>query len=489
MSLQDRIFNKDWAEIHPFHKNCESDPFFVDVANDLYKSIRKIKSLPNVDKGALRLCAIYATAYLEDIISSPSLWNAFTAKHEACYDKKLPFYDIDADYIENEVNLQDLQFIIWYTLQRNVKEGVVIDPADPYILNIASIFYNLLLDYYETAPENEELNQYILSLVNSEDLGSFQDFAYWIFTHSYLFAESTSKRDAKINAFLQPYAGMLSMDEIQRLAYGYQKEINQTEPCGPLALFTNEWAALIAEQVNKKSAKRFETIETRKKSAYLITGETKTHYALLTTNDEKIRIAKSDLPANMEFNKGDSIQASLTLFHNKWFITNSLIISDEEVFNKEKEEVQEKTQEHKLAFDKFKSVAGRKTLLCYPDFEAFFIDFPDFEKYKESLHKSFGNSNVLVFASDEEGIMLAPGLASYIKDPKNLSYNKELTEANGIKMLMCKYMCPDTLLRAIIGSKKMSDIAFQSSTGARGGKKTAQTHLEFIARAIRGFRA
>lgn len=488
MSLQDRIFNNDWAAIHPFQKSCQSDPFFVDVANNLYKSIKKVKSLPNVEKGALRICAINAAAYLEDIISSPSLWNAFTARYEDEYGKKLPFYDLDNDYIEGEVNIQDLMFIVWYTLQRNVKEGTVIDPADPYILHIATTFYKLLLDYYEIAPENEELNAYISSMIDCTDIGVFQDFAYWIYTCSYLFSESVSKRDAQINALLKPYAGILSIDEIQRLAYGYQKELIQTSPCGPLALYVNEWASLIAQQQDARKAKRFENIQTRKKATYLIVSDTKTHLTLSSVNEEKIKIAKADLPSNMEFRKGDSIETSLTLFDNRWFITNSLIISDSENFTKEVESYKEKKEGYADAFEKFKSVAGRKTLLCYPDFEAFFTDFPDFEKYRENLKASFGLSNVLVFASEDEGIMLAPGLASYIKDPKNDSYNKELTEKNGIKMLMCNYMCPDTLLRQILGSKKTSDMAFQSSTGARGGKKTAQSHLEFIARAIRGYR-
>lgn len=487
MSLQDRIFNKDWETIHPFQKSCQSDPFFVDVANNLYKSIRKVKSLPNVEKGALRLCAINATAYLEDIISTPSLWKAFTTRYEAEYGKKLPFYDIDSDYIEDEVNIQDLMFIVWYTLQRNVKEGTVIDPADPYILHIASTFYKILLDQYEVAPENEELNDYLSSMSDCTDIGMFQDFAYWIYACSYLFSESVAKRDAQINALIKPYAGILSMDEIQRLAYGYLKELIQTSPCGPLALLVNDWAALIAAQTDPRKAKRFENIQTRKKATYLIVGDTKTHLTLSSVNEEKIKIAKTDLPSNMEFQKGDSLETSLTLFDNRWFITNSLIISDSDTFAKEVESFKDKKEGYADAFNKFKSVAGRKTLLCYPDFEAFYVDFPDFEKYRENLNASFGSSNVLVFASEEEGIMLAPGLASYIKDPKNESYDKDLTESNGIKMLMCTYMCPDTLLRLILGGKKTSDMAFQSSTGARGGKKTAQSHLEFIARAIRGY--
>lgn len=488
MSLQDRIFNKDWAAIHPFQKSCQSDPFFVDVANNLYKSIKKVESLPNVDKGALRLCAIHATAYLEDIISTPSLWKAFTTKYQADYGKLLPFYELDADYIESEVNIQDLQFIVWFTLQRNVKEGIVIDPADPYILHIASSFYTLLLDYYETAPENEELNEYMATMADCKDMGTFQDFAYWIYTYSYLFSESVVKRDAQINALLKPYAGMLSMEEIQRLAYGYQKELIQTSPCGPLALYVNEWAGLITGQLDPKKAKRFESIQTRKKETYLITGDTKTHFMLSATDGDKIKIAKTDLPANIEMKKGDSVQTSLTLFDGRWFITNSLIISDSENFAKEEAEATEKKEGYADAFEKFKSVAGRRALLCYPDFETFFLDFPDFGKYSDNLRANFGAANVLVFASQEEGIMLAPGLASYIKDPKNEAYDKDLTEKNGIKMLMCNYMCPDTLLRSILGSKKTSDMAFQSSTGARGGKKTAQTHLEFIARAIRGYR-
>lgn len=56
---------------------------------------------------------LFLTSYLEDLVSGSELWNSFVRKHTKLYDKPLPFY-VTEDYAEEEINNEDICFLIWY---------------------------------------------------------------------------------------------------------------------------------------------------------------------------------------------------------------------------------------------------------------------------------------------------------------------------------------------------------------------------------------
>lgn len=109
-----KLYIKDWLAIHPYIQQQATDRYFVDLANRLYSTCT-IRKIPESIKK--KLC-LYTAAYFEDVISGLGLWQAFIKKHLELYDTSLPFYTIRPDYIKDEINEEDIRFIIWNTLEK-----------------------------------------------------------------------------------------------------------------------------------------------------------------------------------------------------------------------------------------------------------------------------------------------------------------------------------------------------------------------------------
>lgn len=212
---KNRIYPNDWMNIHPYKNLQPSDSYFVELANRLYELIM-IDELPEKYKKKLGL---YTAAYLEDIISCLGLWKSFTKEHKRLYKETLPFYN-DKEYIDDEPNLSDICFIIWNTWQKALYNHDYINPLDKRIKEQANIFYNIISDAYEEAPENEFLNNFFNTFKGEKDADSKLN---WLFGHNYLTEPS-----------MEPY--------IERVTPSDRFII----PTGPLALFLYEWIDLLS---------------------------------------------------------------------------------------------------------------------------------------------------------------------------------------------------------------------------------------------------
>ena len=67
-----KIYPNEWMQIHPYTQQQPSDMYFVGLANRLYESLKE-SELPDTYQ---RKLALYAAAYLEDLISGLGLWES-----------------------------------------------------------------------------------------------------------------------------------------------------------------------------------------------------------------------------------------------------------------------------------------------------------------------------------------------------------------------------------------------------------------------------
>lgn len=228
---QPSIYPKDWISIHPYSVLQTSDRYFVKLSNQLY-SIPAPEEIPVSFRK--KLC-IYVAAYLEDIISNLGLWKCFRQEHLRLYDTFLPFYTTSTDYIEDEINEEDIRFIIWNTWQKALYPHHYINPNDERILHLSHSFYTVLSRAYEEAPENEILNGYFDTFKDEKDADHKLN---WLFGHTYLTEPS-----------MQPYIEKVSPKDRFII------------PVGPLALFLYEWIDLLTQSSSWKQIKGLYTSE------------------------------------------------------------------------------------------------------------------------------------------------------------------------------------------------------------------------------------
>ena len=142
--------------------NCgRSRPLLHRCSQSDLPSTEHAFSRRNEEKDA-RYFSLCLTAWFEDVISQVGIWTTFTAACKKRYGNWLPFYPLDENYYPDEINVEDIRFLLWHHIQFSSRdEGRIINPENPGIELIANELYCILDEIYETAPENERLWQFM----------------------------------------------------------------------------------------------------------------------------------------------------------------------------------------------------------------------------------------------------------------------------------------------------------------------------------------
>ncbi|MDD3919528.1 MAG: DUF3843 family protein, partial [Candidatus Pacebacteria bacterium] len=137
--MNKRICIKDWLELKPYGKQTVTDSYYLKICNDVKKVITTNKQSfflqRYLDNADISLLSCFLTSYFEDLISETNIWNSFVRTHQRLYRKQLPFYNLD-QYYEEEINPQDISFLIWYFLN-TVQEENFISPFNDFIVETA----------------------------------------------------------------------------------------------------------------------------------------------------------------------------------------------------------------------------------------------------------------------------------------------------------------------------------------------------------------
>ena len=249
------LYMNHWLHLHPYKAVQPSDAYYVELANRLLA----VMTLPALSVDVRCRLSLYLAAYLEDQVSGLKLWQTFLKEHQRMYGSVLPFYAVSADYFSDEVNPEDVAFLLWNTWQKEVQHDEkvhqnqhghdadqaqnvhdaaqsqhavhlsYVNPLSPDLLAQASALYDVLAEAYEEAPENSVLEDYFHGFATSEEADVKLD---WLFGRTYLTEPA-----------MMPYiANVTSSDRF-------------IIPTGPLALFLYEWIDALGGSSQWKSVK------------------------------------------------------------------------------------------------------------------------------------------------------------------------------------------------------------------------------------------
>jgi len=184
-----RIALKDWLEYHPYNREVSSDHFYIDLCNDLQHEILHTDVDDYLVGADYKCLACVLACYFEDIISQTGMWTSFIDEHHKLYGKYLPFYDM-ACYERGDINLADIQFLIWHFTSHLTIQSHFIDPYSLVNAEIALVVYDLLNETSGQAPRNEDLKE-ALTLkpdANIETVKEHLDFCFFgcYFHHYYM---------------------------------------------------------------------------------------------------------------------------------------------------------------------------------------------------------------------------------------------------------------------------------------------------------------
>lgn len=181
-----KLFPRDWLGNRPYRTVGEADIYYSRIASMVYDLLRAggmEKEVFKTTEKTVRAAAVL-TGLFEDIISGTGMWALVVSECIRRYGRLLPFYDT-SDYERGEINLQDVQLLLWDLVQAQ-NPGRVMNPENPMLQAVALSVYGIFDMEYEYAVENEPLKAFLTDPAMESDYWSVRHRLEWILQSSFL---------------------------------------------------------------------------------------------------------------------------------------------------------------------------------------------------------------------------------------------------------------------------------------------------------------
>lgn len=250
------ISAKEFMRMQPNTKKVtEVEKFYMLLATKLAKhwdDSGRFTDMPDSEREAVVLAVV---GYFQDVVTDAGIWRSFTMMHEHLYGTPLPFYARNEDYVDYELNLDDLRFIIWYALEGQHYRNFNLSPLNTEIEWLAGEFFRLLDEVYETAPEAIEYNMKTgVDPEDVEDANSIFELSTWLFYHCYFLKHASKIAIAKAHLEARDIYQKEGAGAVEKIQDLYDR-VMLSQPCGPLALPIGEWVQMVATGDLPKKAK------------------------------------------------------------------------------------------------------------------------------------------------------------------------------------------------------------------------------------------
>lgn len=485
-----KIYLKEWMSLHPYEHSDSVDSYYVRIANLVYEELAASalgEAFPS-DKD-LRYTSLCLAAWLEDIISQTGVWGAFTAECKKRYGAYLPFYPIGEDYFTDEVNLEDVRFLLWHHIQY-LRPDTIINPENPGIEEAATCIYELLSEEYETAPENERMKRYLHQFtLKADDFQSYRELLEWFHYKSFFNIKNLDRIMEQTDNFLKQEDDDIPKEQLFIFLYSMRMENVFYGRLSPLSLTAPEWIERICK--NHPQHDWLAQVKGREHSCYLLEKEEEDFLYVtdLCQNNEKLRITKLSL--NMaqvrDLKPGTSLLlCSLVFYAGTWWQNGALMV--DEYKGKAKDMVKERKDEiekshEKEAFKCFMKASGGKHfvfLRTTEEFHDFFIRKMEYNIAEGVEMPEINAPGVLLMASPLTGLHIQSDMIECLKSPDNLFYDKAEAEEDAIAFIANPDVVPYELSCLMQDQGMLADARTNSLKGPEYGCRFLQANARFL---------
>ena len=489
-----KIYPKEWVKLHPYRQTDDIDHYYTDIANQIYQVLQTHLADGMFDDDEdIRYASLCLTAWFEDVISQIGIWTTFTAECKKRYGNWLPFYPLNEEYYPDEINPEDIQFLLWHHIQTCCRgEGRVINPENPAIAIIANEIYFLLDKIYETAPENERLWQFMHPKEKGiEGFDKHRLVLQWFHYDSYFNIENEEQYWDEMEGWDE------SLDEDwqnkqKMIRYSIYTSLMLKGRRDLLSLPSCEWLALWTER--NDGPQDWRTTKESLESYFLLTEEDSEFLYLqdlcAKTNVYKVFKESFDLKKIKKRQVGKStIYCTLLHYGNAWCQMGILVMSpslDDDIKSsiedmcKEKEHLNEKA----VYKDFMKATGGKPFHFCKSRQEM--IDFFTHDlKYNIAKDVELpptikADHGMVLMVSPRNGLYVQTRLCECIKSPDNAFYDAKVAAQKALAFLLNPDVIPYDLSCMLQDKGMLPDAALNSLKGEAYGRKFLQQNAHFL---------
>ena len=486
-----KIYPKKWLELHPYKQTNSVDQYYVGIANEIHKRLYSSTIADAFEEEEnIRYTSLCLAAWFEDVISQTGIWQAFTAECRKRYGAYLPFYPIKGDYFPDEINLEDIRFLLWHHIQYLCRGISAINPENPGIEQTAQEIYGLLAEEYETAPENERMQEFLYhSAMGEEDFFRYREILDWFHYQCYFNIENVAQCRDEAERLLDDEK--ITPEMAETLIYATRTSLTFKGRRNLLSLTSPEWLALIGKAHPEHQL--WGKVKARENSCYLLEKEDDEYLYVkdLCSEDEgEFKITKKSLNLSAirsrEVGKSTLI-CELIYFGNAWWQCGMLLENkyDQKIaeyvddLTKQKEKTNEKATFH----DFIKASGGKSFVFCQSQEEIsdFLLNKMGYG-LKEDLDipRIHTETGAMLMANSHTGLHIQFKLCECIKSPDNPYYNKEEAEKNAIMFIVNPDVIPYQLSCILQDEGMLPDAYLNSLQGKEYGQEFIRKNAHFL---------
>jgi len=402
--MSKNIFIKEWLKLKPYDKQVPTDSYYLNIANQLRRTIDKhercqrLKDYLVYDETKLLSCVL--ASYFEDIISGTNIWGSFRSAHQRLYGKELPFYNLD-EYYEDEINTQDISFLLWYILNVFEFDFDFQSPFTGVVTDAADVLYDVLDEAWEFAPENENLKSFYQLDEKDDDFYKARLFIDKILYHTYLFYPDTwLSLEDKLNNLIEEN----KHHEHLQMLFSDCKDDNTLSNCTRLLSFKGrDWAAEILPDSNPLK-NEFRNMSDKLKGYFFYKDKDDTYiYLEHIATGEKFKMLKKSYEHSAELTKADTIlYIGIVQWKNEWWFSGVSFIQH---YNED------------LVLQQKKSPVNQNIIPLLGDLK---------DKAESSLQrqvkafKEYNNGSLIAFLPAKEIVIFHQGFLEYCNDSESV---------------------------------------------------------------------
>ena len=486
-----KIYPQKWLELHPYKQTNSVDQYYVGIANEIHKRLYSSTIADAFEEEEnIRYTSLCLAAWFEDVISQTGIWQAFTAECRKRYGAYLPFYPIKGDYFPDEINLEDIRFLLWHHIQYLCRGISAINPENPGIEQTAQEIYGLLAEEYETAPENERMQEFLYhSAMGEEDFFRYREILDWFHYQCYFNIENVTQCRDEAERLLDDEK--ITPEMAETLIYATRTSLTFKGRRNLLSLTSPEWLALIGNAHPEHQL--WGKVKVRENSCYLLEKEDDRYLYVkdLCSEDEgEFKITKKSLNLSAirsrEVGKSTLI-CELIYFGNAWWQCGMLLENkyDQKMaeyvddLTKQKEKTNEKAAFH----DFIKASGGKSFVFCQSQEEIsdFLLNKMGYG-LKEALDipRIHTETGAMLMANPHTGLHIQFKLCECIKSPDNPNYNKEEAEKNAIMFIVNPNIIPYQLSCILQDEGMLPDAYLNSLQRKEYGQEFIRKNAHFL---------
>lgn len=501
--MDKRIYIKDWLDIKPYVQQTKTDSYYLRICNDVKRAITSNKQSlvlqKYLGKKNIDHLSCFLTSYLEDLVSGTNIWNTFVKMHKRLYKKQLPFYILD-EYTEEEINQQDVRFLIWYFIN-TVQEENFIAPFNDFIVELSEKVSDVFVKAWVYAPKNEYLKSFYQIDKDEKDFYVARNLINTILFNTYLFYPDTLLKLKVLD--IETLEDRKSDDNIMVFLNENRDSTLHNIHTRLLSLKGKEWAAEILGNDHLLS-KSFFSLTQRIRGFFLYKGQDDYNIFIEhIASGKKFELTKKSFDQSASLSTVDTIIfMGIVKWKDEWWFSgvyfqqpfHSDLILDEKnslesrmavnFLDHHKKEIEDHLNKQLKAFKDFNNGSQIAFLSSEKinDFYRGYMDFFNnslnlsakeieeaklrarkdgfFSKEKELKDLSNVSDTGLVFYNPKTGVEIALGVNSAFPLPNNPFYNAEKSDDDIMSLLLSDEMSTELALFCIDNCKK--DLPFFS---------------------------